>query len=819
MDLKKILKENSGSTLTMVLFMLFLLSVTAIAVITVTGSELSLSVMNSDKSKALMAAQAGAEAAAQIIDEQVAQVQEDSRTAASVSLKNGVNGFVSTDIEDNGSIFYNVIKHSDGTVLDDERLNEIFKSYYLAEFYSRITAWINTQASTNWKSDQMYNANKIDNSGGTYSYQSVGLISNSGSTSGVKLVSTGNYNKIKRNIEIELSFLTDAGSGGTQQVPVSYGKLTKVRINKNNKPDLMSKAIIAMKNIISVDGTATIDGDIICFGTIARDGADSRKENFEATGYSYGGIMAGVISNIWDDTSIGPNLKNNEVLKRRLNLNESFFGDKAGSFMVNGNVATMSYVHSLYGTYDIATNKYYKSDITVSGDLYARAVSLENNSHFSSFQLNKVYLTDDLIVNSSDSLVKIGEWNSRNVPNRSKQGKLVGLEKGIAADSTRTSAVVIGGDSELWLNGSIFVGGSTSFNELTKLVAPYNSYISGISVLKSGSQPSDAFRVFPEEQLIDGNFPNNTFYLYDNLSNSYKTVNESSITHKLQKETYNFTSPLITPSAVYMMEGALNSGTQIKYNIFDKGMHFKKIWDDFWKDSKGYSSTINTDEIIITTNTQSKLEGWCGGAVAANDTIYGPFGGFSETYTEYTSEVASASSNYRNILKSFFNNPAFDLKSIDPEKRLSDSLEVSALADGAIYITQSTVFAYRASQDIIVSPQALYNVNNGSSGAISKDSDGYIRGVVYSSGDIYITEGTKFKGILIAGGNIVFLGDSTIKYDEDTLDLLLSEKPLEVTKFFKYSPRDTVLNDSTISTVRLANVKNIKIKSWKEVSL
>lgn len=818
MNFKKLIKDNSGSTLTMVLFMLFLLSVTAIAVITVTGSELSVSVMNSDRSKALMAAQAGAEEASQIIDEQVAQVQEDSRAAASVSLKNGVDSYVSAGIEDIASGFYNVIDHTNGTVLDDQRLNEIFKGYYLAEFYSRIAGWINTQASTNWKPEEVYNVNKVDNSAGTYSYKSVSLVSVSGYASGVKLISTGSYNKVKRNIEIELSFLTDSGAGGAQQVPVSYGKLTRVRINKNTKPDLIeNNAVIAMKNIFSVGGTATIYGDITCFGTIARDSADPSKEDFDATGYSYGGIVAGITSNIWDDTNIGLSLKSNAAIRARLGIDDSFFGDKAGSFTINGNVATMSYVHSLYGTYDIPTNKYYTSDVTISGDVYARAVKLERNSHFTNFQLNKVYLTDDLIVNSSDSLVKIGGWNARNVPNTSSKGKLVGLEKGSADDSTRTSAVVIGGDSELWLNGSIFVGGSTSFNEIEKRSAPNNKYISGISVLKSGTQPSDAFKIFPDDELVAGDFPNNTFYLFNNLTNSYKNVTELDTTNTLKKALYDYTPSVGTPSAINMMEGKLSSGTETIFNIFDKGMHFKKIWDDFWKSSIGYSSTINTDEIIITTNDEAKLDGWCGGAVAANDTIYGPYGGFSQSYTEYTNEVNSANENYRNAVKMFFNNDSFDLKSIDAEKTPNASLDVSVLTDGAIYLTQSNTFAYRATGDVILSPDSLYNSITGASGVISKDSEGFLRGVVYSSGDIYVKNNTKFKGILIAGGNIVFLGDSTMIYDEDTLDILLSEKPVEMAKFFKYSPKDTVLSDSTIATTRLASVKNIKIKSWKEV--
>ena len=832
MNFRRYIKDNSGSTLTMVLFMLFLLSVTAIAVITITGSELSMSVMNSDRSKALMAAQAGAQAAAQTIDEQVAVVQEEARGEASEKLKNAVHSFYTSPIEDTTSIFYNVIEHGSGIVLDDDRLNSIFKGYYLTEFNSRITTWINDQASNTWKPENPFNVNNVDNSAGTYNYKSISLVSDGTATSGVKLVSTGSYNKVKRNIDIELSFLTESSTGGTQEVPVSYGKLTKVRMNKNTKPELIgNKAVVAMKNIVSVGGEATINGDITCFGTIARDPTDPSKEDFDATGYSYGGIMAGVTSNIWTDANIGLSLKNSANLKARLGINDSYFNDTPGSITVNGNVATMSYVHSLYGTYNITENKYYKSNITITGDTFARAVQLEKNSHFSDIQLNNVYLTDDLIVNSSDSEVKIGKWFNASNPDPANRGKLVGLEKGTDGDSTRTSAVVIGGDSQLRLNGKIYVGGSTSFNELISVTTPSSMYISGLSVLKSGNQPSDAFKIFPDDQLIAGAFPNNTFYLYDNSTNSYNNITTSDT---LRKATYNYTPSVGTPSAIDMMEGIL--GAAKPFDIITKAMHFKKIWDDFWTSSIGYSSTINADEIIITTtpspittSTEEVLDGWCGGAVAANDTIYGPYGGFSESNYEYTNEVTLATKNYKNAVKMFFTeydasgNPksldpsSIDLKAIDSKSAPAASLNIDSLTDGAIQLTHSNTFAYRAIGDVIISPDSLYNVNKGASGIISKDSDGFIRGVVYSSGDIYIKEGTKFKGILIAGGNIVFLGDATVSFDEDTLDILLSEKPVEMEKFFKYSPKDTVLNDSTIYTARLSNVKNIKIKSWKEI--
>ena len=98
-----------------------------------------------------------------------------------------------------------------------------------------------------------------------------------------------------------------------------------------------------------------------------------------------------------------------------------------------------------------------------------------------------------------------------------------------------------------------------------------------------------------------------------------------------------------------------------------------------------------------------------------------------------------------------------------------------------------------------------------------EDGKKYLRGVIYSDKDIYVKDGVNLKGVLISQGNIVFFGDTNIKYDEAIIDSLVDDKP-NVGRFFKYTPKDIIINDkSSLVTIKKSNVKNIKILSWKEV--
>jgi hypothetical protein len=74
-------------------------------------------------------------------------------------------------------------------------------------------------------------------------------------TTSIGIISTGEYKSpsngstYKRSIKAEFGLLTKS-ENETMEIPISYGKLTKVRVNKEEEPSLLNgKALIAQKNI------------------------------------------------------------------------------------------------------------------------------------------------------------------------------------------------------------------------------------------------------------------------------------------------------------------------------------------------------------------------------------------------------------------------------------------------------------------------------------------------------------------------------------------------------------------------------------------
>lgn len=844
------IKKNNGSTLTLVLFMLFLLSVTAIAVITITGSELSMSVMTSDRSKALLAAQAGAEKAAQVLDEAVAQAQEDARVKSSDVIQDMIEEFKS-GTPTSGTPFDQVIDISDPSdikILNEEALNKIYYQEYKYWFNKEINDWFSAQTSTgDWRNGKRHDI--ISDPNGKYIYESVEPIkstdelrsvdtSNSSqlATTSIALTSNGEYKSIingsiyKRAIKAEFGLLTDTKSG-TSEIPISYGKLTKVRVNKNEKPSILKeKALIAEKNIISIGGMVKVTGTAICVGTIPIDATTQDKFKVNTNGYNYGGLMAGVTTSIWSDKNFCDGV---------LSLGESLpsdvfnlpygFSNYAGSFKINGSVGTLAYIHSLYGT-DVS-----HSDITVSGDTFARSVKAESQAHFTQAQFKNVYTTDDLKIDASSAVVKIGDWiNEEHIPNTdtntTHEGLLVGLNTGTL--STYSSAVAVSGDSKLYINGSVYIGGSTYYNEYTDLIN-HDMFISGMSILKSDSKPAQAFEISdidstPEPTTED--FPGNVFYYYDNdpsSTNKYIYVSDINTQHKLISSGYEYKqNDLTSSSSIEMMAGMPSSTGEFQpFDILRRAMHFKYIWDVFWTDEDfdiGYRTYINSGDIVIKPDDGDKLKGWCNGAVGANNKVYGPYGGFTDNDggAKYVVQKNQGNSAYVNLMGTFVKETA-DLTRVTPQKKLTgnitptdNSVKTDSLLANEFIKSNSKTFMYNGDGNVVLTDSYVGNSGND----LSKDSDGYIRGIVYSNKDIYVKEGTKFKGILIAKGNIVFLGDAEIIYDEDVVDMLLSEEP-KVGRFFNYSAKDILMNNESaiIQTVKKADVKNIKIITWKEV--
>jgi hypothetical protein len=150
---------------------------------------------------------------------------------------------------------------------------------------------------------------------------------------------------------------------------------------------------------------------------------------------------------------------------------------------------------------------------------------------------------------------------------------------------------------------------------------------------------------------------------------------------------------------------------------------------------------------------------------------------------------------------------------VKPQMSISQSaLDVGSLPDDQM-IGSANPFIFKSSGNVVLGPNSIQTDNGLPE---QQRADGYSRGIIYSSKDIYVKAGTEFKGILIAEGNIVFLGDSTVTYDQDVVNTLIT-RDMNVSKFFNTTIKTIDLEHNPIKTTRLANVKNIKINLWKEI--
>lgn len=842
------IKKSNGSTLAMVLFLVFVLSATALAVMALAGSELVMSTVTSDRSKALFAAQAGAEKVAQKLDTEVGRIQDSARVTSSDVIKKA--------IDDKLAVFDDIVDTTDPNnikVLNEKELNNIYETEYKCQFFKMLSEWIEKQkaAGEEWDGTTPHSVQHVVSKEGkdvtindgsyiysfihpnptgiTYSSLANPSTSQEKEISSITVKATGEYksgkHNYKRTISAEFSFLTESA----KEIPIIYSKLTKVKVNKDNKPDILKNmAVVARKNIVSVNGNVNIEkGDAICFGTIPT--VNGTDINHNADGYKYGGFMAGMTGDTWKDISLGNGIKSlkDSIVGTIPGMVDFEFTNFPGSFNIQeGNAITAAYIHTLY------SNSSAPSKINIQkGDVFARSVKIENKAHSSEVNLKNVFLTDDLRIDSNNSTVNIGKWEGE----KAGEGMLVGLNSGDSASGyDNSSAVIVSGDSNLNINGSLYMGGTTYFNEYTN-IADSKMYFSGISVLKSGSLPAEAFRMWDDIEVPSKDvYPGNVFYLFDKYRDTngvpdaeeYINVNDPTEEDKLVSAGFNYKakneSQPADSTTVQMMMG---SQKKPLFDILDRAMHFKWIWDNFWKDDVGYYSYLNSGDIKIEhyekaddgnfVKNTAKVKGWCYGAVAANDTVYGPYGGFTEDSDQYSIQKGMKSVSYRDNMSLFVNEfgevmGAKPVKSLttDGVTKTAGLINKSVRQDKTV-ISKSGTFFLNSSSNVVLSSSKVNGVN------ITQDDDGYERGIIFSAGDIYIEAGTKFKGILIAEGNIVFLGGADIAYDENTVDILLSEEP-DAGRLFNYNASEIVLSNSSIKTIKKPNVKNIKITSWKE---
>lgn len=791
MNFGRRLQSNQGSSMILVILIIILMSFLGIAIVAVTVNNFTMSGFYRDLNKAYYAAESGIGQIAKVLDKKVADIQETARISASNDIKSLLQIDplqVRTTTGNEGSVNY-----TDSMSIYNTKYLNYFKTSLQSEFQN-----IN---------DPYQNKDLLETTTfeGTFPSRDLGvdlgkvileLAEFNGVDYTVKVKVKGVFNDYPKELEVTFNLSPDPS-------PKTYGLSVKAGVQKKpDIPGILKKALVAEKNIVSAGGTVNITGDVISFGTVPVDA--SGEENQSAPWYEYGGIMAGLCS---------------DVANNGLSGNSNKFGfDPAktgtasnGTINITGNAATLSYIHSLFGT------RANPSGITVTGDSYARSVRAEAPSNFSSIQLKNVYTTDNLQVDSFSAVADItGDYygfvdagyriDGSNNNTLDKQLKDTYQFK-------RTSSVVVNGDSLINFHGKVFIGGSTFLRNYTDSMT--HPYMTGISALKSSSRISSAFRKDDVSNPNPAN-PGSTLYWYTGGGNY--TYPPPSFTTYTDKD----------GNPVDLITGRADDLSQT-FTLPQRSMHFKGLWDALWNTDDIFSRYVDTGSIQILDNgitPGGKLKGFSKGAIAANGTIYtsndfvddtgvNPYdpNNFAVVEDQCTSRFYSAVGDF---LRDPYDSSYPKLDFTTPSKHIQDYINtakfkgINRILANDFYVSPldpGAGFVYYGEGDTDI---ALVAGN----WCIGGRTLPQMKGIVYVDGNIYVGNGFNgFDGMLIASGNIIFLGDANITYNAVDMDRLLNAD-VNIKGFFNLLTYD--IPDEPVERQRLV-LKNIRIDTWNEV--
>jgi len=585
---------------------------------------------------------------------------------------------------------------------------------------------------------------------------------------------------------------------------IHFQPVLMTSVQKPVIPEILKKAVVTEKNLISAGGEVDITGDVLCFGTIP---VNNGMEDINAESYKYGGLLAGI-----PDISF-------------INYNGGTFGDyfgfdisktnikKTGSINIlkdvekgsNGHLATMGYLHTLYSTMDKS------SQIYVQGSTFTRAIKSEEQATNSKIILSDAYNIDDLEIDSDNSNITIngkyyGMISSHNDLNGSG---VFENENYVEVDDKNSSGVIINGNSTINLNGTseggVFVGGSSFFKYLlAKDNYPGEKifYMTGISGLKSGTRLKYAYM---EDNVIDGEtrlyYDDGRYYLIDDISTKYYS---------------NISNPLniFNNNMIYGRNG--------EFGLKDRAKHFKWLWEGVWKNNNLYKRYLDTTSIEIKTDSDGKINGYAAGVFIANGNVNDEAGFKSEVdFNKFNIMKRGAKDqeglfyNYHQEIKPLitdvydYQKPKLDY--IEPKKHIMD------------YIDENLKNEYKEPKFLgnnTLSPYFVY-IKEGDCNIKNIDSaweiDGYNipiqSGIIISTGNIYIDDGFNFTGVILTAKNLIFSGKASIVYDKYFVEnMLLDSDIFRLFKCEKY-----LFDENKITGQRISN-KNLKLTNWKKLN-
>jgi hypothetical protein len=772
---KSTIFSTKGSALIMVVVMMMVISILGASIVMLTINNFEMSIFYSEYNKAFFIAESGAERIIKVLDEKIASIQENSRKETSVYLQDTIQNnplSLRTTVNNDGSINY-------------ESLENEFNSKYLEFYYQGLNNELASLTSLDYRKELLDTDLDIENKA-HFEFQNYGgsvYLNNIEFDETNKIITIeteGIYNEYIKKLSVKID-LNSSISYDSESAEYKISVMEEV----NKKPEIPSiffnRALLSEKNIMVMDGTLNVNGDVTAFGTVPTDAEG--KEDKDASSYDYGGIIAGITPNF-------------AVNDEYFGFDSDITGDSnIGKININGNASTMGYIHSLYG---VLGNS---GDINISGNSYARAVVSEYDSNYSNFTFNNVCTLDNLQVDSNLSNVEInGKYYGIVDAGYMIDGTSNNTEEKMIEDEynyKRTSSVVINGDSKIYFNDEIYIGGSSFLVDFLEEGTSY-PYMTGVSALKSNRR---LYNAYTKEGTEDN------LYWFEN--GNYEEPNPEAYYKKYDNE-----------GTLYDMLNGKNSNPGY-FPIVNRAMHLKGLWDKVWSLDDLYLAYLNLDNIIIAGNgiDGENLKGYSNGSIIANGKVYGinDFEGGHDPVAFHGIQNEIFEKYYNSISDFFIEEYDSDLPKLDyvnTTDSINNLVDSRFIGENRIGINIPYVSDENPSNGIMFYGEGDVEIEE--LGGIWYINDNVLsvnKGIIFVDGNVYIGDNFEFTGVIVSSGNIIFLGDANISYDQSTVINLLNTD-VNIKGLFKLLEYD--IPDLPVERQRVVS-DTFKIVDWKEI--
>jgi len=245
----------------------------------------------------------------------------------------------------------------------------------------------------------------------------------------MSVMSDGTYHKYNKKIQADLKIIAPKYS-------FSVAMLSKNIIMYRN--ELTNPALVANGDLVFVDGTTIVDGDVYAYGNFvdASDNYSHVDPSYNQPRDQYGGVVIG-----YRDEPSG-----NEVrIYGDSEMDKSYSSDVSTSVTINGDLSTRNSVK-------LETTN---SSLTVSNNVYANSLYIRPDTEDTLTQINNnLYLYSDLYISGKNSRVEVGvgpvlidpDNKPERISYRPGSGEIWGLhDKNLAVqeDYTRTGSIII----------------------------------------------------------------------------------------------------------------------------------------------------------------------------------------------------------------------------------------------------------------------------------------------------------------------------------------------------------------------------------------